>query len=48
MPGPKLAVRLAVIAFGLFILGGAWLVSQSESPPPDPPATESPQPRLPD
>jgi hypothetical protein len=39
MPGPKLAVRLAVVAFGLLILGGAWLVSTGDSP--DSPGTDS-------
>ncbi len=48
MPGPKLVVRLVVIAFGLLIMGGAWLVSQSEPPRPDPPARESSPPATPD
>jgi|GEM_PF-2350019 len=30
MPGPKLAVRITIIAFGLMILAGAWLVSAGD------------------
>jgi hypothetical protein len=41
MPGPKLAVRIAVVAFGLLVLGGAWLVSRSEPPRPAPPTPQS-------
>lgn len=48
MPGGKLAVRLAVLAFGLLVLGGAWLVSLGEPPRPDPPARHSSEPSSPD
>ncbi|MEX0621137.1 MAG: hypothetical protein WD181_06095 [Solirubrobacterales bacterium] len=41
MPGPKLAVRMAIIAFGLMILLGAWLVSQSEPQQPNPSTPQS-------